>query len=59
MVKYREDDARMFGKSAEQHERGKMNGPWRIGTTGEDVFNWWMEYDIVPGQIKFEELEEV
>ena len=24
MVKYREDDARMFGKSAEQHEREKV-----------------------------------
>ena len=42
-----------------RQERGKMNGTWRIGTTGEDVFNWWMEYDIVPGQIAFEELEEV
>jgi phosphoadenosine phosphosulfate reductase len=27
--------------------------------TPEDVFNWWMEYDVLPGQIDlFEEGEE-
>lgn len=46
----------------ERIRRGKMEGTWRIGTTGRDVFNWWMEYDVLPGQINwfedFEELEE-
>lgn len=57
---YRRAYIRAFEKMIEvRKERGKMNGTWRIGTTGEDVFNWWMEYDIVPGQIAFEELEEV
>lgn len=32
--------------------RGKMIGEWKSGTTGIDVFNWWMEYaDYLPGQI--------
>lgn len=30
-----------------------------MGNTGTDVFNWWMEYDTLPGQIDlFEEDEE-
>lgn len=42
-----------------REERGKMVGTWRMGTTGADVFNWWMEYDALPGQIDlFEEMEE-
>lgn len=57
---YRRAYIRAFEKMLDvRKERGKMNGTWRIETTGEDVFNWWMEYDIVPGQITFEELEEV
>lgn len=56
---YRSAYIRAFEKMLEvRKERGKMNGTCRIGTTGEDVFNWWMEYDIVPGQIAFEELED-
>jgi phosphoadenosine phosphosulfate reductase len=42
----------------ERKKRGKMDGSWRAGTTGVDIFNWWMEYDILPGQIDlFEEME--
>lgn len=32
-------------------ESGKMDSSWRMGTSGVDVFNWWMEYDVLPGQI--------
>lgn len=42
----------------ERERRGKMAGTWRMGTTGHDVFNWWMEYDILPGQIDLFEEEE-
>lgn len=43
----------------ERKRRGKIDGSWRIGTTGRDVFNWWMEFDVLPGQIDwFEEMEE-
>jgi phosphoadenosine phosphosulfate reductase len=42
----------------ERKKRGKMDGSWRTGNTGVDIFNWWMEYDILPGQIDlFEEME--
>ena len=43
----------------ERRRRNKMDGTWRMGTTANDVFNWWMEYDVLPGQIGFDEyLEE-
>ena len=35
----------------ERERRGKMEGSWRMGTTAQDVFNWWMEYDVLPGQM--------
>lgn len=35
----------------ERKRRGKLEGTWRQGFTGADVFNWWMEYDILPGQL--------
>lgn len=36
----------------ERSKKGKMQSNWRVGTTGIDVFNWWMEYaDYLPGQI--------
>ena len=42
-----------------REERGKMIGSWRVGTTAIDVFNWWMEYDILPGQMDiFDFIEE-
>jgi phosphoadenosine phosphosulfate reductase len=42
----------------ERRRRGKLDGTWRAGTTGVDIFNWWMEYDILPGQIDlFEGME--
>lgn len=40
----------------ERRRRGKMQGSCRMGTTGLDVFNWWMEYDILPGQMNFDEI---
>lgn len=39
----------------ERQRRGKMAGSWRIGTTAQDVYNWWMEYDIIPGQMEMED----
>ena len=43
----------------ERKRRGKLGDSWRMGTTGQDVFNWWMEYDIMPGQMDiFDFIEE-
>ena len=42
----------------ERHRRGKMEGGMRWGETGLDVFNWWMENDVLPGQEVLEEFRE-
>ena len=42
----------------ERRRRGKMDGGMRWGTTGVDVFHWWMENDILPGQEVLEEFRE-
>ena len=39
----------------ERKRRGKLDGSWGIGTTANDIFNWWMEYDILPGQMEMED----
>lgn len=58
--KYKQAYLRAFEKMLEERvKRGKLQGNWRMGTTAKDVFNWWMEYDILPGQINlFEDYEE-
>lgn len=43
----------------ERKRRGKLDSSWRMGTTGRDVFNWWMEYDILPGQIDLFDEDEI
>lgn len=40
----------------ERARRGKMNGTWNMETTGRDVFHWWMEDGVLPGQIEMEDL---
>jgi phosphoadenosine phosphosulfate reductase len=39
----------------ERERRGKLEGSWRMGGRGIDVFNWWMEYDILPGQMNIDD----
>lgn len=58
--KYKQAYLRAFEKMLEERaKRGKLQGNWRMGTTAKDVFNWWMEYDVLPGQYNlFEEYEE-
>ena len=36
---------------AERHRRGKMNGEMKMGYTAKDVFNWWMDNGVLPGQM--------
>lgn len=59
--KYKEAYLRAFDRMLEERKRrGKMQGTWRMGTTARDVFNWWMEYDIIPGQFNlFEDWQEI
>jgi phosphoadenosine phosphosulfate reductase len=58
--KYQQLYINAFEKMIEERiRRGKTEGTWRIGTTGKDVFNWWMEYDAIPGQMDiFDFIEE-
>lgn len=40
-----------FGRMLEERERrGKLKGDFRWGNTAQEVFCWWMNYDILPGQ---------
>lgn len=50
-----------FEKMLKERElRGKLDGSWRMGRSGIDVFNWWMEYDVLPGQVDlFEDMEDL
>lgn len=38
---------------AERQRRGKMNDSW---STGVDVFHWWMEDGVLPGQMDIEDI---
>ena len=40
-----------------REERGIMDGSWK-NATGRDVFNWWMEYDVLPGQMDIDDFLE-
>ena len=42
----------------ERQRRGKIDETWRMGTTALDVFRWWMEYDVLPGQYDLFEEDE-
>lgn len=50
--KYKRVYLNAFGKMLEaREERGVNRWTWRMGTTATEVFNWWMEYDLLPGQM--------
>lgn len=58
--KYKQLYIRTFDKMLEERaRRGKMTGIWRMGTTGEDVFHWWMEDGVLVGQEVLPEFAEV
>lgn len=44
---------------AERQRRGKTEGGMRWGKTGVDVFHWWMEDGVLPGQITMDDMEEL
>ena len=54
---YRELYIRSFERMLEERQRlGKTDGSWQAGHTGRDVFHWWMEDGVLPGQIEMEDL---
>lgn len=57
--KYRNLYLRAFDKMLEERRRrGNMTGSQDEWTTAEDVFRWWMEYDVLPGQMGMDEFIE-
>lgn len=55
--KFQQNYIRAFDRMLKERERkGKMQGTWNMGTTGEDVFHWWMEDGVLPGQIGLNDL---
>ena len=53
---YKQAYMRAFERMIEAREESGLPVEWK---TGQDVFNWWMEYDVLPGQMEFtdEDLE--
>lgn len=57
--KFRDMYIRAFDKMMEERiRRNRMQGTWRIGTTGRDIYHWWMEDGVLPGQLAFEDFGE-
>ena len=49
---------RAFDRMLEERAaKGKLDSAWRMGTTGRDVFHWWMEDGVLPGQVEFDEVD--
>lgn len=56
---YKKNYIKAFDRMLEERRRrGKMSGTWYMGGTGVDVFHWWMEDGVSPGQLLLEGFEE-
>lgn len=53
--KYKQAYIRAFDRMIEMKRMAGKSGNWQ---TGVDVFNWWMENDVLPGQEVLEEFRE-
>lgn len=53
--KYKEMYKAAFGRMLESRPKIEQLLEW---TTPQDVFNWWMEYDVLPGQMDLFEMED-
>ena len=56
--KYKQAYILAFAKMLKARETAGLHSYEAFGQTGEDVFNWWMEYDVLPGQLTFDDMEE-
>lgn len=54
--KYKQLYLNAFKRMLEERKRRSKGSTW---TTAEDVFRWWMEYDVLPGQISTEDYLEM
>lgn len=53
--KYKAAYLNAFDKMLKERKLKDRKTEW---LTAMDVYNWWMEYEIMPGQISFEDLED-
>lgn len=53
--KYKDLYIRAFDNMILERKRRGTSGKTIDWETGKDVFNWWMEYDILPGQMEMED----
>lgn len=42
----------------ERAQRRKIDGTWRMGTDPMEVFHWWMQDGVMPGQFVLEEFDD-
>ena len=57
--KYKAAYIRAFGRMLEERRRrGKMQGGMNWGDTAIDVFHWWMEDGVLPGQFAMGGMED-
>lgn len=42
----------------EREKRGKLDGTWRMGTDPMEIFHWWMQDGVLPGQFVMEEFDD-
>lgn len=54
--KYKKLYLNAFERMLEERKRRGKESSW---ATAEDVFRWWMEYDVLPGQISMEDVMEM
>lgn len=53
--KYKDAYIRAFDKMLEERKRRGKTGTWSTGTTGRDIYHWWMEDGVLPGQMEFDD----
>ena len=51
--KYKAAYISAFDRMVKERKRRGLTTEWETGT---DVFNWWMEYDVLPGQMEMEDV---
>lgn len=54
--KYRDMYIMAFDRMLKERIRRGIYGDWK---TGIDVFHWWMEDGVLPGQMEFDDIEEM
>ena len=57
---YQDMYIRAFDRMIEERSRrGELDGTRRAWSTGKDVFHWWMEDGVLPGQMEIDDYVEV